>query len=75
MHRLRDTYLHPALRTASASTLIDFVPEARLRKWAEECSNEHNQLKSRVLELQKQVFLVKEGVELENKKQPEIEYE
>lgn len=39
--QLRETTIHPALATSGVKTLMDFVPEARLRKWAEECASEH----------------------------------
>lgn len=75
MRKLKDTRLHTSLITSSGiQTLMDVVPEIRLRRWAEECASEHSQLKSRVGELTKQFVVVKEAVDMESKKLTEPEY-
>eukprot|EP01116_Phalansterium_solitarium_P018996 TRINITY_DN5186_c0_g1_i2.p1 TRINITY_DN5186_c0_g1~~TRINITY_DN5186_c0_g1_i2.p1 ORF type:complete len:458 (-),score=124.83 TRINITY_DN5186_c0_g1_i2:140-1513(-) len=55
MERLRNIPLHIALRRDRMNTLMDVIPEQKLRLWAEDCAAEHGQLSTRVAELDKQV--------------------
>eukprot|EP00027_Filamoeba_sp_ATCC50430_P018543 CAMPEP_0168566166 /NCGR_PEP_ID=MMETSP0413-20121227/14264_1 /TAXON_ID=136452 /ORGANISM="Filamoeba nolandi, Strain NC-AS-23-1" /LENGTH=1125 /DNA_ID=CAMNT_0008598147 /DNA_START=70 /DNA_END=3447 /DNA_ORIENTATION=+ len=74
MQKLREAKLHPALARPRMSTLMDFVPEPRLIKWAQDCGNEHEQLKNLVVDLEKQISFVRDSTENENKTAPEVDF-
>eukprot|EP00456_Euglypha_rotunda_P054834 TRINITY_DN4441_c0_g1_i1.p1 TRINITY_DN4441_c0_g1~~TRINITY_DN4441_c0_g1_i1.p1 ORF type:complete len:162 (+),score=23.74 TRINITY_DN4441_c0_g1_i1:298-783(+) len=49
--QLRQVDLHPSVRTAEKTTLLDCVNEGKLRAWAQECQKSYDQLAKKVLEL------------------------
>eukprot|EP01103_Thecamoeba_quadrilineata_P011986 TRINITY_DN2985_c0_g2_i1.p1 TRINITY_DN2985_c0_g2~~TRINITY_DN2985_c0_g2_i1.p1 ORF type:complete len:892 (-),score=156.66 TRINITY_DN2985_c0_g2_i1:19-2334(-) len=73
LQRLKRTKLHPALSQNDMNYLIDCVPQAKLRAWAEECRTNHEQLKSRVLDMNVQQLVL--SVDAEKKKIPDISFE
>ncbi|KAL6061315.1 Ubiquitin domain containing protein [Balamuthia mandrillaris] len=75
LQRLRETVIHEALQTPTMRTLIDCIPEDRLRKWADDCRKEHEQLALRISELEAGIVRANEEVEAENLKPPDVDFE
>eukprot|EP00898_Chlorokybus_atmophyticus_P004732 jgi/Chlat1/525/Chrsp103S00995 len=50
MDSLRERALHPALQTEARHSLLDCVPEAKLRKWADDCRRSSAQFRLKVNE-------------------------
>lgn len=63
MRRLLQARLHGALATPQRQTLLDCIPEARFRSWADTCRHEHEQLAARVVELDALMRDLREAVE------------
>eukprot|EP01114_Cavostelium_apophysatum_P006313 TRINITY_DN1756_c0_g1_i1.p1 TRINITY_DN1756_c0_g1~~TRINITY_DN1756_c0_g1_i1.p1 ORF type:complete len:1369 (+),score=514.64 TRINITY_DN1756_c0_g1_i1:270-4376(+) len=74
MKKLREIRIHHSLNASGMNTLMDVVPEVKLRKWAEECANEHSHMKNRVNELEKQFAALKETLDMENRRQPDVDF-
>jgi len=73
MRKLGETRIHTGLTSSGANTLLDVVPELKLRKWAEECGNQYSQLKSRVSDLEKQYRGTRDAIESERNKPSQID--
>lgn len=75
MQKLGLTRIHKALAaSSSAETLLDFVPEERMRKWYRECKQEHEQLIAKITVVDQTAMQVSEGVSKENHRKLEMDF-
>lgn len=74
LQALKVVQLHPALKTPQRETLLDCVPEGKLREWCLKCQNNHEQLSRRVDDLQKLFTEIEKGVEQESTVYPQLDF-
>jgi len=74
LQALKVIQLHPMLKTPQRETLLDCVPEGKLRQWYVKCQQNHEQLSRRVDDLQKLFSEIEKGVELESTVYPLIDF-
>lgn len=73
IQQLKEVHLHPS-HNAPGMTLFDFVPEARLRKWAEEGRADNEKLKDRIPEMENDVRQLQQEADLEKRRPLEVEF-
>eukprot|EP01132_Coremiostelium_polycephalum_P006199 gene6199-7721_t len=74
LNRLKQIKLHESLRGPNRHTLADCIPELDLRKWYEQCKRDYETLKNRLSELDFHINFLKDSVDNEIKKQPDINF-
>jgi len=74
LQALKVIQLHPKLKNPQRETLLDCVPEGKLRKWYVKCQQNHEQLSRRVDDLQKLYSEIEKGVEQESTVYPLIDF-
>mmetsp|Transcript_16373 Transcript_16373/g.19644 ORF Transcript_16373/g.19644 Transcript_16373/m.19644 type:complete len:850 (-) Transcript_16373:187-2736(-) len=61
--KLQKTALHPALRTTDRRSLLDCLPEGKLRSWSHGCERSHKHFEGKVSELSSLFNLLQRNVE------------
>eukprot|EP00240_Pyramimonas_obovata_P000974 CAMPEP_0118949428 /NCGR_PEP_ID=MMETSP1169-20130426/49597_1 /TAXON_ID=36882 /ORGANISM="Pyramimonas obovata, Strain CCMP722" /LENGTH=539 /DNA_ID=CAMNT_0006896057 /DNA_START=405 /DNA_END=2021 /DNA_ORIENTATION=- len=63
LEKLRQVELHPAVRTAERTTLLDCVPVTKLRGWQTACEKSHRSFSTKVSELSNLFNMLQRNVE------------
>eukprot|EP01087_Luapelamoeba_hula_P012430 TRINITY_DN3465_c1_g1_i2.p1 TRINITY_DN3465_c1_g1~~TRINITY_DN3465_c1_g1_i2.p1 ORF type:complete len:1003 (-),score=140.98 TRINITY_DN3465_c1_g1_i2:154-3162(-) len=72
MIKLRDTPVHPALRTPQIQSLIGVIPENEMRCWAADCKQEHEQLNTQIENLEETIKDIKHTIDAEQSRSPDL---